>query len=109
MAQQIADYFSRLGAKRNTDENTQEDDDEEETASLENETHLQLICEKVVTNVLIQNAHPILYDAYNICELVEKSKLSSFSIRMIQDICFSFGLDISNTELSEESSSTLTF
>ena len=49
MAQQITDYFSRLAAKRNTDENTQEEDDEEETASLENETHLQLIWEKVVT------------------------------------------------------------
>ena len=61
-----------------------------------------------MTNVLTQNAHPIVYDAYNICELVEKSKLSSFSIRMIQEICFSFGLDISNIELSEESSSTLT-
>ena len=43
MAQQIADYFSRLAAKRNTDENTQKEDDEEEAASLENETHLQLI------------------------------------------------------------------
>ena len=61
MAQQIADYFSRLTANRNIDENTQEEDDEEEAASLENETHLQLIWEKVVTNVLIQNAHPIVY------------------------------------------------
>ena len=43
MAQQIPDYFSRLAAKRKTDENTREEDDEEETASLENETHLQLI------------------------------------------------------------------
>ena len=43
MAQQIADYFSRLAAKRNTNENTQEEDNEEETASLENEIHLQLI------------------------------------------------------------------
>ena len=41
------------------------------TASLEHETHLQQMREKVVTNVSIQNAHPILYDAYNICELVE--------------------------------------
>ena len=32
MAQQIADYFSRLTAKRNIDENTQEEDDEEEAA-----------------------------------------------------------------------------
>ena len=61
MMQQIADYFSRLAAKGNTDENTEEEDDKEEAASLENETHLQLIWEKVVTNVLIQNAHPIVY------------------------------------------------
>ena len=43
MAQKSADYFSRLAAKRNTDKNTQKEDDEEEAASLENETHLQLI------------------------------------------------------------------
>ena len=43
MMQQIADYFSRLAAKGNTDENTEEEDDKEEAASLENETHLQLI------------------------------------------------------------------
>ena len=61
MGQQIVDYFPRLTAKRNTDENTQEEDDEGEATSLENETHLQLIWEKVLTNVLIQNAHPIVY------------------------------------------------
>ena len=37
-AQQIPDYFSRQAAKRNTDE-IYADDDEEETASLENKTH----------------------------------------------------------------------
>ena len=63
------------------------------TASLERETHLQQMREKVVTNVSIQNAHPILYDAYNICELVEQSKLSTFSICMLREICSSFGLD----------------
>ena len=61
MAQQITDYFSRLAAKRNTDENSQEEDDEEDSAGLENEAHLQLIWEKAVSNVLIQNAHPIVY------------------------------------------------
>ena len=43
VAQKNADYFSRLAAERNTDENTQEEDDEEGTASLENEIRLQLI------------------------------------------------------------------
>lgn len=71
------------------------------TASLELETHLQQMREKVVTNVSIQNAHPILYDAYNICELVEQSKLSTFSICMLREICSSFGLDTSNITLKQ--------
>ena len=48
--QQIAGYFSRQAAKRNPEENAQIDEDEEETASLENETQMQPMREKVVYN-----------------------------------------------------------
>ena len=102
-AQQIADYFSRQAGKRNTDENTQMTTKKKLPVWKIRPTRLQLMREKVLTNVLIQNVHPIVYDAYNICELVEKSKLSSLymyiRILMLQQICFSFGLDTSNIAL----------
>ena len=31
--------------------------------------------------------HPILYESYNICQMALTSKLSNFSIAMLQDIC----------------------
>ena len=100
-AQQIPDYFSRQAAKRNTDENTQMTTKKKLPVWKIRPTRLQLMREKVLTNVLIQNVHPIVYDAYNICELVEKSKLSSLYIRILvlQEICFSFGLDTSSIAL----------
>ena len=48
---------------------------------------------KVMSEISIQHAHPILYNDYSICELVKNSKLSNFSIKVLNDICTSFGLD----------------
>ena len=31
--------------------------------------------------------HPIVYDCYNICDLISSSKLSSFSIQMLREFC----------------------
>ena len=50
---------------------------------------------KVVSEISIQHVHPILYNDYSICELVRNSKLSNFSIKVLNDICTSFGLDTS--------------
>ena len=41
---------------------------------------------KVMSEISIQHAHPILYNDYNICELVKNSKLSNFSIKVLNDI-----------------------
>ena len=58
--------------------------------------------DNIVTSMSFQNAHPIVYNSFNICELVQKSKLSSFSIKMLQEICSSFGLDISNIKIKRK-------
>lgn len=79
-----------LAAKKTTDEDTEDDDeDEDHTAHLQRENHLQEMRDNIVTSMSIQNAHPIVYDSFNICELVQKSKLASFSIKLLQDARFS--------------------
>ena len=50
---------------------------------------------KVMCEISIQHEHPILYNDYSICELVKNSKLSNFSIKVVNDICTSFGLELS--------------
>ena len=54
---------------------------------------------KVMSEISIQHAHPILYNDYSICELVKNSKLSNFSIKVLNDICTSFGLDNSQVDV----------
>ena len=54
--------------------------------------------DNIVTGMSIQNALPIVYDSFNICELVQKSKLASF----LHEICSSFGLDISNIKIKRK-------
>ena len=68
-AQQVASFFSRLAAKKTTDEDTEDDDEDE--AHLQRENHLQEMRDNIVTSMSIQNAHPIVYDSFNICELVQ--------------------------------------
>ena len=40
--------------------------------------------------------HPIMYDTHNICEIVACSRLSKFTVQMLQDICSFYQLDISS-------------
>ena len=97
--QQIASFFSRLAAKRSTEADNQVETEDDERNPVQQERQLQQIKENVVATISIQHAHPIVYDAHNICDLVENSKLSSFSIKMQQEICSSFGLDTSSITL----------
>ena len=66
--QQVASFFSRLAAKKTT---------EDHTAHLQRENHLQKMRDNIVTSMSIQNSLPIVYDSFNICELAQKSKLAS--------------------------------
>jgi len=40
--------------------------------------------------------HPIIFENYNICEIVCQSKLSKFSIGMLREICTELEVDISS-------------
>lgn len=74
-SQQISSYFSRLAAKRTVE--ADQDDSEDETPG---EDLQSVLSDKVLSEVSIQHSHPIIYDSYNICELVLNSKLGSFSV-----------------------------
>ena len=39
--------------------------------------------------------HPIMFDTYNLCDLATGSKVSKFSISMLQEICTFYDLDTS--------------
>ena len=99
-SQQVASFFSRLASKRSLKDfaEAQSDEDEQQNEAdqaVRQESQLQVLRNKVMSDSSIQHVHPIVYDAHNICELVKNLKLSIFSVKMLQDICSSFGLDVS--------------
>ena len=36
--------------------------------------------------------HPIMYDVYNLCDMAHNDKLSSFTVKMLKEICSHFEL-----------------
>ena len=102
-SKQVASLFSRLAAKRHleqvkdvssgSDEVEAEDDAERETALQE------------LTNAVIQEvslAHPIVYDCYNLCEIILSSKLSSFAVQMLKEMCSYFEIDTSHIKVKRK-------
>ena len=81
-SRQNSSFFSRLASKRSLDHQEVHDDDDDEQIRAEEESQLQAMRKKVVPEISIQHAHPILYNDYSICELVKNSKLSNFSIKV---------------------------
>ena len=94
-AKQIASFFSRLARKRRAaqvGESKVEGEEEELEARVEEEG-----IENLVKNIIneIGVIHPIMFDTYDLCDLVTSSKLSKFSISMLQEICTFYDLDTS--------------
>ena len=67
--------FSRLASKRSPDHQEVNQSDDAEQIRAEKESQLQAMSKKVMCEISIQHAHPILYNDYSICELVKNSKL----------------------------------
>ena len=89
-SQQISSHFSRLAAKRSVAVDQPNSEDETAGEDLQN-----VLRGKVLSEVSIQHSHPIIYDSYNICELVINSKRSSLSVPVSRNTCEAFGLDTS--------------
>ena len=98
-AQQIKSFFSRFASKRRkeylgagnaaekeeTEKFLESDTDEE----LELETQAGLLKEIVMK---LDVSHPILYKEYNLCDLYNRSRLSSFTKPLLRDICKYFSI-----------------
>ena len=88
---QIQSFFSWLAKCKNSEAQIVSDKDyeaaenEEVLATLRNEVH-------VLEN--IQSKHPVMYDGYNLCELVTSQKLSKLKISKLSEICRSFKLEV---------------
>ena len=80
-SQQISSYFSRLASRQRVEVDQLVSEDETPEENLQS-----MLNEKVWSEVSIQHSHPIIYDSYNICDLMLSSKLSSFSVSMLRNI-----------------------
>ena len=90
-SQQVASFFSRLAAKRRLPDVTSHSDGEADDA--ETESALQELSNAVMRELSLE--HPIVYDCYNICDLINSFKLSSFSVQMLKEFCNFFEIDTS--------------
>lgn len=89
-SQQISSYFSHLASKWRVEVNLPVSGDKTTGEDLQS-----MLSAKVCSEVSIQHSHPVIYDSYNICDLMLNSNLSSFSVLMLHSICKAFGLGIS--------------
>ena len=67
------------------------EEEEEDGEAVNIETALCEPRDHVMANV--QPTHPICFQSYNLCHMMSNSKLSSFSITMLKDICENFLID----------------
>ena len=58
---------------------------DEEADDAERESALQELSNAVMREVSLE--HAVVYDCYNICELISSSRLSSFSVQMLKEFC----------------------
>ena len=80
--QQVASYFSHLASKhriQGCDTQSYQEPDED---SLEAEAVFTELREEVILN--IQPTHAIMYNSYNLCELMNEGQLSKFAISMLE-------------------------
>lgn len=81
---QITGYFSRMASKRTLPSQSQEPLNTD-AINASKEQAFDVIEGQIINDVALR--HPILYETYNICELVASSSLNKFSITMLKDIC----------------------
>ena len=86
---QIQSFFSRRAKCKNSEAQSVSDKDYE---AAENEEALAALRNEVLEH--IQPKHPVMYDGYNLCDLVTSQKLSKLKISKLSEICRSFKLEV---------------
>ena len=91
---QIAGFFSRLSAKKTYSVEQSSEEEELERNELITEKAIEQMSNEVAKALALQ--HPIMYETYNICEIVGQSRLAKFLIRTLQNICAALELDVAS-------------
>ena len=107
---QIQGFFSRMSAKRkqstlkefSIDEEDGEVDDcaAEEYACQDDEQLEKETSEAVVEAIGVR--HPLMYDVFNLCEMANENKLSSFKCKMLKEICKHFEISFNSKNSKSE-------
>ena len=92
---QVQGFFSRLAAskRRNPLQEWTDDDDDslvEDEVAYVTETNRQAGVEEVISEIGL--LHSVIYDGYDICELVRQDALSKFNVAQLKVICTHFEL-----------------
>ena len=90
---QIAGFFLACQQRKRSVEQSSEEE-EPERNELITEKAIEEMSNEVTKALALQ--HPIMYETYNICEIVGQSKLAKFSIRTLQNICAALELDVAS-------------
>lgn len=90
--QQIAGFFSRLTAKKTYDTERAANDDVE-IHEANTEKAIQELTKEVTNTFTLQ--HPIMFDKYNVCEMVCQSQLTKLTIATLREICTALEIDVS--------------
>ena len=107
---QIQGFFSRMSAKRKQSTlkefSTDEEDDEIDDAAAEeyacqNDEQLEKETSEAVVEA-IGVRHPLMYDVFNLCEMANENKLSSFKCKMLKQICKHFEIPFNTRNSKSE-------
>ena len=90
--QQITSYFSRLSAKVRQQVVTTEED----ICAAAEEANFHKAREDILLAMNLE--HPIVFDQYNICDLVRDNRLKNLKLGLLQMLCEKFNLQDSVTD-----------
>ena len=96
--QQIANFFSREVSRRRKATNEHDESDDECLLIAEEETLLDTLHSQVRHTLGLQ--HPIVFDTFNVCQLVTSKTLSKLTLSQLKDMCSFF--DINTAEVKTQ-------
>ena len=96
-------FFSRLAVEKSLSEEGNDEDDEDfddlENAAME--AHIELLTNEVARELVPQ--HPIMYETYNLCDIISRSQLKKFNISVLKEICDSLMIDATDVSANANS------
>ncbi|CAB4018789.1 Retrovirus-related Pol poly from transposon 412 [Paramuricea clavata] len=87
--EQVSSFFSRMAAKVRQQKITITEAD---AAAAVEEDNFHKMRNKVLSSLQLQ--HPIVFDQYNVCDMVKSSTLKKLKVDMLQRLCEELNLDV---------------